>query len=149
MSANTRTPYYISIWGDTVDFRECLIALLIGIVFGVVCGDGAFSYLKAYHADMSKGALMGTALMIGAGGSILAGYICAKLFKPKRIIEEESQRIEIEELVSDLELDMHGEAEILKQASPEIIAELKILNLYDLFAYEGHVASSPRSNASH
>lgn len=134
MAVKNREPYYLSIWGDTVDFRDFLCGLLIGVAFGAVCADGGLAYLKTYHSGLSKGALMGAALMIGAVGSIVAGALSAFLFKPKRKISEENLTIEFKNLEEEFGVNLEEEAELLKTAPPEIIEELKGLNLYTLFA---------------
>ncbi len=128
--------HYMSVWGDTVEFKEFLIALAIGIAFGIVCSDGALVYLKTYHADLSKGGLMGTALMIGAIGSIIAGVIGAMLFKPKRIISEENLVLSTADIAQELNLNLQEEAELLKTAPDDIICEMKQLGIYQLFSGE-------------
>ena len=130
---------YLLIWGDTVKFKDLISSLIIGMVFGSVSAQGGLWYLKTYHADMSRGALMGTALLIGALSCILAGAINAKLFAPKRVLIEGNSASDTldAKLFIDLGLEPELEAEYLKETPPDVIEEMKQLALYDFFATGG------------
>ena len=131
----------LSVWGDTVDFRQ----LLWGITGGALLGHFSFAaglrYLVKFHPGLQKGLTMGYALLFGVGGCILAGVIAAKLFPPKHVYREQECSIDRTAVLKDLKVNMQLEAEYLQQASPKIIREMQVLQLYDLFKGEGETAT--------
>lgn len=135
---------YVSIWGDTVIFKRLLIGLIFGAVLGYVSFISYFSYLKMYHADLSKSLLNGYALLAGIGGCIIAAIIIGKIFKPKRIFHNEIVNIDKQKIFNSLEVDVRKEAEYLKDVSPLVITEMKELHLYEMFVNEDTIERRPK-----
>lgn len=116
----------VEVWGDTVDFRSMLIAIVIGAVVSV----GVFLLAKEVLTQQNVDAklLNGYAMLVGLGGCLLSGIICTFLFKPKRVVitemansQQKTQEI-IQELVTadpsyvgidTLPLDTQKELELL------------------------------------
>ena len=63
-------------------------------------------------------------LLFGVLGCILSGIISAKLFKPKRIIEERHNKEDILDIISAAGMTLEEEIEALSNLDPEIIEEL-------------------------
>ena len=76
----------------------------------------------------------GYALLIGVSGVFISGFISAKLFKPKRIIEEKMEAEAIEDVLKAAGITVEEETAALAVASPEIIKEMEDLELYGLLA---------------
>ncbi|MDR3561335.1 MAG: hypothetical protein P4N59_07845 [Negativicutes bacterium] len=127
---------FVTIWGDTVNFRQLLLGLVGGAVLGYLSLIGGLSYLKSYHPGLGKALLMGYALLFGVGGCIVAAMIAGRVFKPKRIYSEEDRSVDKQAVLRELNIDLKQEAEYLKQVSPQIIHEMKQLQLYELFVTE-------------
>jgi len=126
---------YGEIWGDTVDLRHLLMAMLIGIVVSLTCYFIGLKYIVANYSHLAKNLSDAYALLIGIVGCLLSAVISAKLFKPKRILNEEKFSTEqLYKVLEELNIDQNQEAEELKTVSPQVVAEMKSLQLYDLFA---------------
>ena len=125
---------YITVWGDTVNFRELLIGLLLGALAGFGSYRGALWLLNSTHPDMAKGLLMGYALLFGISGCLLAGGVAAKVFKAKRIFIEDDSSIDMQATLHELKLDLRRESEYLKAVPPDVIAEMHELQIYELFS---------------
>jgi hypothetical protein len=127
---------YMTVWGDTVKFRQLLLGLLGGALMGYFSFTGGSAYLKAYHPGLGTSLLSGYALLFGVGGSVLAGIIAGFVFSPNRVFHEEDFQIDKQLVLKELGLDPGKEAEYLKTVPAEVIAEMKKLQLYDVFADE-------------
>jgi hypothetical protein len=125
---------FLTVWGDTVDFKQLIIGLTLGAIFGYVSFIGGLQYLKLNHASLSKGLLMGYALLFGVAGCVLVGVVAAMVFKPKRIFHEEDFHINGEMVFQELGIDQKQEAEFLKDTPKEVIEEMHKLQIYHLFA---------------
>lgn len=125
---------YTQVWGDIVSLNELVIASIIGIVVTM----GIFFLGQYIFNDLISGideALAnGYALLIGVSGVFISGFISAKLFKPKRIIEEKMEATAIEDVLKAAGITVEEEAAALAEASPEIIKEMEDLELYGLLA---------------
>ncbi|WP_325950286.1 hypothetical protein [Pseudomonas putida] len=119
-------------WGDTLDLKHLMTALLISIAvslaayFSAVYGLGAFvespHMIKAY------------AMLVGIVGCIVGGTICAILIPPKRITETSiSNDEELLKVVEDLRLEYASSfsADHIDDFTAE---EMKRLGLYHIFA---------------
>lgn len=127
------SPRYAEVWGDTVD----TVHLGWSVLIGVVVSFGAFELALRILQPLVAQAAMGRAyaMLVGLGGCLAAGAICARLFKPKRIVVEqeasdEGMRAElIERLVAEA-----GPQGSIKMLPGYVAAEMKEVGLYDLFA---------------
>ena len=134
------------VWGDTIDARD--LALSIGI--GAVVSLGAYfaaHYLLHYLVESAQMA-RAYAMLIGILGCLAGGAISAKLFAPKRDVQENvADQSFREQVVADL-LKEYGTLGRLEDLSPEVIAELRELELYELFreaqAREEHAQETPQ-----
>ncbi len=69
----------IEIWGDTVNPKELVLSILI------ISTTTMSAHLIAPADNRTMG------LFFGLGGAVLGFLITVKLFKPKRIIQEEEE----------------------------------------------------------
>jgi hypothetical protein len=70
--------------------------------------------------------------MTGIIGCIIAAVISAKLFKPKRIVEEKFEQEEIEKIIAAAGMTVEEEAEALSLLDEETLEEMRQLELYSL-----------------
>ena len=87
-SAETTEYQLVEIWGDTVDTRH----LAWSVVLGIAISYGAFAIANRVLAAYVPDAAMARAyaMLVGLAGCLIAGAVCAKLFKPKREVVEEA-----------------------------------------------------------
>ena len=122
MNKETKNEKYTEVWGDTVVLKELLYSCIIGVFLTM---GMFFLGQKIFHSfeNIEKSLANGYALLIGVIGCIVSGAICAKLFRPKRTVEEKFEFEKIEE-----------EREALSKLDSETIKELEDLELYALLA---------------
>jgi len=126
---------YADIWGDTVDLKHLFMAMVIGITISMACYLAGLKFLQASYPKLAANLAAGYALLGGIGGSLIAAILSAKLFKPKRTLNQAEFTAEDRDAVlEELQVDRAREAEELKTISPEIATEMKELKLYDIFA---------------
>lgn len=121
------------VWGDTVNVKELLIAVLLGIVFTMsfyVIARHYFLQMDSIEASLAKG----YALFVGIAGCFLSSVISAKLFEPKRVISEMQQDHDIEEVLAYAGMTVEDEIDALIKLDPEIIKEMEKFSLYSLLA---------------
>lgn len=119
------------VWGDTIDVRD--LALSIGI--GAVVSLGSyFTALQLLHSLVESAQMARTyAMLTGVLGCLAGGAISARLFAPKRDVQENvADQSFREQVVADL-LKEYGSLGRLEDLSAEVIAELRELELYELF----------------
>lgn len=126
---------YAEIWGDVVDIKHLSYAIIIGIVVSVTFYIVGLKIIHSAMPELSESLNKAYGLLIGIAGSLLAAVISAKLFKPQRIVNEGEGYVEEDRyaVLKDLGVDLEKEAELLKTADPQVIAEMKELGIYDLF----------------
>ena len=132
----TKQEQYMTIWGDTVNFKQLLLGLVGGALMGYVSFIGGTAYLEAYHSGLGKSLMQGYSLLFGVGGSVLAGIIAGLIMKPKRIFHEEGFQLDKQLVLRELNLDLKKEAEYLKTVPPEVVGEMRKLELLGLFTEE-------------
>lgn len=124
---------YTEVWGDTVVLKELVYASLIGVVLTMsafLIGQKIFSGIESIEEGLANG----YSLLVGVAGCILSGVISAKLFRPKRRVEERFEAEDIEEIIRAAGMTVEEEVEALANLDPEIIKELEDLELYALLA---------------
>lgn len=122
----------VEIWGDTVDTRH----LAWSVVLGIAISFGAFAVANRVLASVVPDPAMARAyaMLVGLGGCLVAGAVCAKLFKPKReVIEEAHGAAGREEVLAQLANEAGGLGRVA-DLPPAVVAEMKELGLYELFA---------------
>lgn len=141
----------IEVWGDTVDSRHLLWAILIGAVISLS------AFLIARHfllGVVAQPAMAGSyAMLIGLGGCLVAGGLCAKLFAPKRVVlEHDNDPHWRDAAMAELANEAGGLGK-LADLPPAVAAEMREVGLYDLFEnYEKKLAAAeaeakPASNS--
>ncbi len=131
-SAETTEYQLVEIWGDTVDTRH----LAWSVVLGIAISYGAFAVANRVLAAYVPDAAMARAyaMLVGLAGCLIAGAVCAKLFKPKReVVEEAHGAAGREEVLKQLANEAGGLGRVA-DLPPSVVAEMKELGLYELFA---------------
>lgn len=134
----------VEIWGDTVDFRSMLFAILIGSVVST----GTFLLAKFFMSSLSGDTtlLNGYAMLIGLGGCLLSGFICSVMFKPARTVissqEDNSENVKafIVELIKD-----DSNYTSVNDLPSEVKKELELLQLLSVFQ-EAEVIAKKNNN---
>lgn len=125
---------YADIWGDTVNLHHLAGGLAIGIALGLGSYLLGFNVLKANFPKLPANLLTAYSLLVGIVGCLLAAIISAKLFTPKRVLNQgefsDEDRLAV---LDELQVDREKEKEELKLVDAECVAEMKELQLYDLF----------------
>lgn len=119
------------VWGDTIDGRDLAVSIIIGAVVSLGAYFTALHFLNPIveSAQMAKT----YAMLVGVLGCLLGGVISAKLFAPKREVQEHAVDPAFrEQVVADL-LKEYGSLGRVEDLSAEVIAELRELGLYELF----------------
>lgn len=126
---------YADIWGDTVDLRHLAGGMIIGVVVGLGFYLTGLAVIKANYPQLPANLSTAYALLVGIVGCLIAAAISAKLFPPKRTLKQgEFSLSDREAVLEELQIDRKREREELQSVSPEILTEMKELQLYNLFA---------------
>lgn len=132
-SAKEKNQKFTEVWGDTVLLGELGVAAILGVVLTMgfyLVGHGIFSGMETIDPSLAKG----YSLLVGIVGCFLSAAVSAKLFKPKRIVEEHVESADIEEILAFGGTTVEEEAAALATLDPKIIAEMEELELYALLA---------------
>lgn len=123
------------VWGDTVNLRDLGFGMVIGIAISISCYLGAHYVISVQSPDLPKNLVSAYSLLFGIGGCVLSAIVSAKLFKPKRSLnEEEFSEDDRESVVKELKIDLQREKEELKYLDPKVEQEMKDLKLWGLFS---------------
>ena len=124
-------PELYEVWGDTVDARHLLYAIVIGAIVSLSAFFTAQHFLLEWVASAQMARAY--AMLIGIVGCLVGGTISATLFKPKRhVVEHEADPAWRSQVLSDLQNEF-GDLGRLDDLPPETIKELRDMDLYDLF----------------
>jgi hypothetical protein len=121
------------VWGDTVNLKELLFSVLLGIVFTMgfyLVARHFFLQIDSIEASLARG----YALFVGIAGCLISSVISAKLFEPKRVISEMSLQHDIEDVLAHAGMSVEDEIDALVKLDPEIIKEMETFSLYSLLA---------------
>ena len=122
---------YTKVWGDTVFLPELVCAAVIGIA--VTMGFyGAIFYLLTRLTSLSVSIASGYALMGGIAGCFLSGIITGRSFRPKRMVIEGTEEMELEKILAEAGTSAEVEAKLLAKEDKETLQELESLKLYSL-----------------
>jgi multidrug transporter EmrE-like cation transporter len=140
-------PELFEVWGDTVDGRHLVYAIGIGALVSL----GAFFLAQYVLVGWVESLQMARAyaMLVGIVGCLAGGAISAVLFKPKRhVVELLADPAWRARILIELQNE-YGPLGSLADLPPATIAELRELDLYDLFAdYEkGLPACAESANA--
>lgn len=126
----------IEVWGDTVDTKHLSASIALG------AGIATPTFLlgrKLFKATVEDQTLAQSyALLLGLGACLIAAFIAARLFKPKRIVTQteataDSRREALDAIVAD-----GGEWTDPSGLSDEVQDELRQLGLYEVLK-QAHV----------
>uniref|UniRef100_UPI003F8688C7 hypothetical protein n=1 Tax=Cupriavidus ulmosensis TaxID=3065913 RepID=UPI003F8688C7 len=123
----------VEVWGDTADTRHLAWSIAIGAVVSLT----GFLIASRVLSGLVKTPELARAyaMLAGLAGCLLAGVICACLFRPKReVIEGESADPTWREEVLDKLAEEAGGLGAIADLPPSVVQELKELQLYALFA---------------
>jgi hypothetical protein len=123
------------VWGDTVDLKHLAWSVVLGVAISVGAFEAGKLLLSSVASDPAI--VRADAMLVGLGGCLLAGVVSAALFRPKRIVVEqtvhESDRMDVLARLAEEWGGIGSLADLPASAR----AELKELGLLDLFiAYE-------------
>lgn len=124
-----RERQYLEVWGDTVDSRDLLGAIGLGLGIAVP----VFVLAEWGFGELTGGDPLARsyALLTGLAACVAAAVIGARLFKPKRIVDEGAatvgSRTEAMDAI-EAEIGPLGDPDELPPATLE---EVKELGLYD------------------
>ena len=133
MNKETKNEKYTEVWGDTVVLKELLYSCVIGVFFTMGMFFLGKKIFQSFE-NIEKSLANGYALLIGVIGCIASGAICAKLFRPKRTVEEKFEFENIENILESAGITLEEEREALSKLDSETIKELEDLELYALLA---------------
>lgn len=131
----------VEVWGDTADTGHLAWSIAIGAAVSLTCYWAASRLLAAVAEPELARAY---AMLAGLFGCLLAGLICALLFKPKRIVVENetghsAARVEaLRKLAEDA-----GGIGPIHALPPAVVAELRELQLLELFHSHEHPGAAP------
>ena len=141
---DAQVSHLVEVWGDTVDIRHLAwsVALGIGISLGAFFSANYFLALVVHDAAMTRA----YAMLVGLAGCLITGAVCAKLFKPKRVVvEQSSDTARREEVLDQLAAEAGGLGFVADLPLPVVI-EMKELGLYDVFLkHEQRIEASRRA----
>jgi hypothetical protein len=141
---DAQVSHLVEVWGDTVDIRHLAwsVALGIGISLGAFFAANYFLALYVHDAAMTRA----YAMLVGLAGCLIAGAVCAKLFKPKRVVvDQSSDTARREEVLDQLAAEAGGLGFVADLPLPVVI-EMKELGLYDVFLkHEQRIEASRRA----
>jgi len=139
MTMDSSNNNLVEVWGDTVNFKSMLFA----IVIGSVVSTGTFLLAKFFLSSSSGDTtlLNGYAMLIGLGGCLLSGFICSIMFKPARTVisSQEDNSDNVKAFIVDLIKDDPNYTSVNDLPS-EVKEELNLLQLMTVFQEAEEIA---------
>lgn len=134
----------LDVWGDTVNSRHLGASIALGILVPVPI----YLISESIFVDTVSNPALGKsyALLAGLLGCLIAGTVAGRLFRPKRVlreqteIDETAQRAALDEIIAE-----SGAMGDPADLAPAVQKELRALGLHDIFAAE-HQRSQDRIN---
>lgn len=124
---------YTEVWGDTVILRELILSGVICIITTMalyLIGTKIFLGREGLEPGLAKG----YSLLIGIIGCVGGAIYCAKIFKPKRVVEERLEQEEILHILESAGMTLEEEIEGLSNLAPDVIKEMEDVELYSLLS---------------
>ncbi len=120
------------VWGDIVSRRQLAISLIIGGAVSIAFYFAALRLLAGAGATPAIDRAL--AMLVGIVGCIVGGFICSRLFKPKRYLSEDATGSDAwrMEIVQQIEAE-EGEIGDARALPPVVQQEMKEVGLFDLF----------------
>ncbi|MGP5065612.1 hypothetical protein ACTXJ2_03410 [Psychrobacter alimentarius] len=139
MTMDSSNNNLVEVWGDTVNFKSMIFA----IVIGSVVSTGTFLLAKFFLSSSSGDTtlLNGYAMLIGLGGCLLSGFICSIMFKPARTVisSQEDNSENVKAFIVDLIKDDPNYTSVNDLPS-EVKEELNLLQLMTVFQEAEEIA---------
>lgn len=124
---------YSEVWGDRVIlkelFRACLLGIFLTMLF-YLSSKNIISKKEGLDAELVNG----YALIFGVFGCLISGLISTKKFKPKRIVQEQYEIENIEDILKSAGISLDEEIKNISEVDKDIIKELENLKLYALLS---------------
>lgn len=129
----------VEVWGDTANTRHLACAIVIGGALSLA----AFALASRILAELVRTPELARAyaMLAGLAGCVLAGFICACLFKPKRVVTEDTATetgsataAAAREQALDRLAEESGGLGTMADLPAATVQELRELQLYELFA---------------
>jgi hypothetical protein len=122
----------VEVWGDTVDIGHLGKAIVIGGVVSLTCYFVASRVLATFVDTPDRARAY--AMLVGLAGCLVSGFICARLFPPKReVVQDAIDPFWREEVLAQMVAE-YGTIGSVTDLPPATVQELKELGLYELFA---------------
>ncbi|MBK5541890.1 hypothetical protein JFU57_26775 [Pseudomonas sp. TH07] len=138
-------PELYEVWGDTVDGRHLIYSIGIGACVSLGAFFGAQHLLNGCveSAQMARA----YAMLLGIVGCLIGGAVSARLFKPKRhVVEHQADLGTRTQVLIELQSEF-GDLGRLSDMPPETIAELREMDLYELFAQYEQAQVAPATGS--
>jgi hypothetical protein len=133
------------VWGDTVDGRHLMYSITIGAVVSLGVFYAAQFLFVGWVANEQMARAY--AMLVGIVGCLVGGAISARLFKPKRhVVEHQADPAWRAQVLIELQSEF-GDLGKMSDLPPETIAELKEMDLFDLFDDREKAAATPAKTA--
>jgi len=134
MTDKTTRPWrLVEVWGDTADEAHLAWSIGIGIVLSLAAYLVANRLFRASVAspDLARA----YAMLAGLAGCVASGVLCAALFPPKRDVVEGAHADPAwrQEVLARL-AEQVGDLGAVSDLPPAVIAEMRELEIYELFA---------------
>ncbi|MFD2370198.1 hypothetical protein ACFSO0_09615 [Brevibacillus sp. GCM10020057] len=125
---------YIEILGDTVVPVRILSAIVISICLSI----GGYFLGKSIFPKIAEAKMVGSySLLLGIAGSVIGLILCARLFKPSRILtEDDTSKEGLEEILTSMQTDPQAEYELIKD-DPVTKKEMEELGIWESFKNSG------------
>lgn len=121
---------YLEVLGDTVVPSSILLSVVISMTFSI---GGYFAGKSIFPSIAEPKMVASYSLLLGIAGSVLALILCAKLFKPSRILKEEESSVEsFQEILRDMQVDAKEEYQLIVN-DPVTRKEMEELGILDTF----------------
>ncbi|MGP5436508.1 hypothetical protein [Psychrobacter alimentarius] len=139
MTMDSSNNNLVEVWGDTVNFKSMLFAIVIGSVVSTGTFLLAKFFLSSSFGDTTL--LNGYAMLIGLGGCLLSGFICSIMFKPARTVisSQEDNSDNVKAFIVDLIKDDPNYTSVNDLPS-EVKEELNLLQLMTVFQEAEEIA---------
>lgn len=121
--------HLLEIWGDTVDSRHTVGAIALGVGIATPLYLGADLFFARVSEDPSLA--HSYALLTGLAGCLVAGFIGALLFPPKRVVTEQESTDEGRAEVMDAIEAEYGPLGDPTELPGPVQEEIRALGLHD------------------
>lgn len=121
------------VWGETVSLRNLALSLAISVPTTVIVYYIGHAVLVRAVSDPDRAETF--SLLCGLASVIVCAVLCARLFAPQRVLVDDpvADSSSFEDALRELSEDEGGLGSVA-DLPPEVVQEMKDLELYDAFA---------------